>query len=92
MFHEITHIDCDTGDVSTWDAGFGNGVSEPVFVEKNSGAKEGEGWLLATVYDSHKSTSSLVILNAQAVGDGPVAVAKLDHRIPYGFHGSWRNN
>ena len=92
LFHEITHIDCDTGEVSTWDAGFGNGVSEPVFVEKNSGAKEGEGWLLATMYDSQKSTSSLVILNAQAVGDGPVALAKLDHRIPYGFHGSWRNN
>jgi carotenoid cleavage dioxygenase len=34
----------------------------------------------------------MVVLDAQAVSDGPVAVAKLDHRIPYGFHGSWRNN
>ena len=73
-------------------AGFGNGVSEPVFVEKNVSSKEGEGWLLATVYDSKASTSSMVILDAQAVNDGPVAVAKLDHRIPFGFHGSWRNN
>ncbi|MEC7075064.1 MAG: carotenoid oxygenase family protein, partial [Pseudomonadota bacterium] len=92
LFHEITHIDCDTGHVSSWDAGFGNGVSEPVFVEKNASSKEGEGWLLATVYDSKASTSSMVILDAQAVSNGPVAVAKLDHRIPYGFHGSWRNN
>ncbi|MGB1334694.1 MAG: carotenoid oxygenase family protein, partial [Luminiphilus sp.] len=92
LFHEIAHIDCDTGHVSSWDAGFGNGVSEPVFVEKNASSKEGEGWLLATVYDSKAGTSSMVILDAQAVNDGPVAVAKLDHRIPYGFHGSWRNN
>ena len=48
--------------------------------------------MLATVYDSKASTSSMVILDAQAVSNGPVAVAKLDHRIPYGFHGSWRNN
>ena len=91
LFHEITHIDCDTGHVSSWDAGFGNGVSEPVFVEKNASSKEGEGWLLATVYDSKASTSSMVILDAQAVSDGPWPwQAGSSH--PYGFHGSWRNN
>jgi carotenoid cleavage dioxygenase len=31
-----------------------------------------------------------VILDAERVEEGPVATAKLDHRIPYGFHGSWR--
>jgi len=92
LFHEIRHIDCETGKVQTWDAGFGNGVSEPVFVEKSADAKEGQGWLLATVYDNHSATSSMVILNAEAVEDGPIATAKLDHRIPYGFHGSWRHN
>ena len=65
-------------------------MSEPVFVEARGDAKEGEGWLLATVYDHHSSTSSMVILDAERVEEGPVATAKLDHRIPYGFHGSWR--
>ena len=41
LFHEITHIDCDTGEVSTWDAGFGNGVSEPGAVRNRGGVAEG---------------------------------------------------
>ena len=91
LFHEITHIDYESGSVKSWDAGCGNAVSEPVFVEKSGGAEEGKGWLLATLFDSQTTTSSLVILDAQAVEDGPIAKAKLDHRIPYGFHGSWRS-
>jgi len=91
LFHEITHIDYDSGRIKSWDAGFGNAVSEPVFVEKSGDATEGEGWLLATLFDSQTTTSSLVILDAQAVEDGPLAKARLDHRIPYGFHGSWRS-
>ena len=92
LFNEITHVDYDSGKVQTWDAGIGNGVSEPVFVEKGPNSLEGDGWLLATIYTAKTATSSLVILDAQAVSDGPVATARLDHRVPYGFHGSWRPN
>jgi carotenoid cleavage dioxygenase-like enzyme len=87
-FHEISHFDFETGREQRWDAGAGNGVSEPVFVA--GGDAEGEGWLLATVYDAERQASSLVVLDAMAVAEGPIAVARLDHRIPYGFHGSWR--
>jgi carotenoid cleavage dioxygenase-like enzyme len=90
LFHEITHINLDSGLTSTWDAGTGNGVSEPVFVPDSKGAAEGEGWLLATVYKEATKNSDLVVLNAQAVQDGPVATVCLDHRVPFGFHGSWR--
>jgi len=87
-FHEISHFDFETGREQRWDAGAGNGVSEPVFV--SGGDAEGEGWLLATVYDAERQASSLVVLDAAAVAEGPIATARLDHRIPYGFHGSWR--
>jgi len=30
------------------------------------------------------------VLDAMAVADGPVAMVRLDHRVPFGFHGSWR--
>ena len=90
MFHEITHIDLDSGQQQVWDAGFGSGVSEPVFVERSKQAGEGAGWLLATVYEPERHTSSLVVLDAMAVADGPVATVRLDHRVPFGFHGSWR--
>lgn len=92
LFHEITHIDLDSGKTRTWDAGVGNGVSEPVFVPESERAAEGVGWLLATVYKNDTKNSELVVLNAAAVNDGPVATVQLDHRIPFGFHGSWRNN
>lgn len=92
LFHEITHVDMDSGNVKTWDAGVGNGVSEPVFVPESAGSAEGEGWLLATVYKHATMNSELVVLNAAAVDDGPVASVRLDHRVPFGFHGSWRAN
>jgi carotenoid cleavage dioxygenase len=92
LFHEITHIDMDSGMAKTWDAGVGNGVSEPVFVPESPSSAEGDGWLLATVYKESTKNSDLVILNALAVDDGPVATVRLDHRIPFGFHGSWRAN
>ena len=92
LFHEIIHIDLDSGSTRTWDAGVGNGVSEPVFVPACGGAAEGVGWLLATVYKHDAKSSDLVVLNAEAVNYGPVATIRLDHRIPFGFHGSWRPN
>ncbi|MCH9785593.1 MAG: carotenoid oxygenase family protein, partial [Gammaproteobacteria bacterium] len=92
LFHEITHVDLDSGRTQTWDAGVGNGVSEPVFVPESDRAGEGAGWLLATVYKAADNNSDLVILNAAAVNEGPVATIRLDHRIPFGFHGSWRPN
>ena len=92
LFHEITHFDLDNGKIQTWDAGLGNGVSEPVFVPRSAAAAEGEGWILATVYSSAQCVSELVVLNALAVEDGPVATVQLNHRIPFGFHGSWRQN
>ena len=92
VLHEIMHVDYHSEKTQSWDAGVGNAVSEPVFVQKAADAAEGEGWVLATVFEGQSNTSSMVILDAQAVADGPVATAKLDHRIPHGFHGSWRSN
>lgn len=92
LFHEITHLDLENGEIDTWDAGVGNGVSEPVFVPRAPDAAEGDGWVLATVYTDAAKRSDLVILNARAVNDGPVATITLNHRVPFGFHGSWRQN
>ncbi len=92
LFHEITHVNLESGATKTRDAGVGNGVSEPVFVPESEGSAEGVGWLLATVYQQATKNSDLVVLNAAAVDDGPVATIQLDHRIPFGFHGNWRGN
>ena len=34
--------------------------------------------------------SDLAVFRAEAVEEGPVALAELPHRVPHGFHGNWR--
>jgi carotenoid cleavage dioxygenase-like enzyme len=49
---------------------------------------EGEDYLLATVYRSADNRSDLAVFEAEAVERGPVAIAELSHRVPFGFHGN----
>ncbi|MEO0981387.1 MAG: carotenoid oxygenase family protein [Pseudomonadota bacterium] len=92
IFNEISHVDLGDGSIETWRAGPNDGVSEPVLVPKSDQAGESEAWVLATVFRAEERRSDLVILDAQSVAAGPVATARLDHRVPYGFHGIWRPN
>jgi len=45
-----------------------------------------------TVYDHADNRSELLILDAENVESGPLAVVKLPHRVPSGFHGNWRQD
>jgi len=91
LFHRaIGRFDHDTLQMQTFRFGDRCAVSEPVFVAKAQSAGEGEGYLLATVFDEARNASHLAVLDAQHVEDGPIARADLDHRVPMGFHGSWR--
>ena len=65
-------------------------VSEPVFVPRTEESQEGEGFLLATVYDSAIDKSFLSVLDAENIEKGPIGKAMLDHRVPFGFHGNWK--
>ena len=90
-FNQVARVDHHTGSVEVYDVGAGCAVSEPIFVPKSAAAAEGEGYLLAYVYDAGRQASHLLVLDAQNVSAGPLATAYLDHRIPFGFHGNWRN-
>lgn len=78
-----------TGEMRLWRAPGLQAVSEPVFVARSGGADEGDGFLLATVFDEERKASRLAILDAQDIEAGPIALAHLDHRVPAGFHGSF---
>jgi all-trans-8'-apo-beta-carotenal 15,15'-oxygenase len=62
---------------------------EGVFVPKEGAHAEDEGWLLTLVYDAREDASHLEILDARALGDGPIATCAFDHPVPVGFHGQW---
>ena len=46
--------------------------------------------LITLAYKGKENRSDLLIFNAMDVASGPIATAHLPHRVPYGFHGNWR--
>ncbi|MGX1480560.1 UNVERIFIED_CONTAM: carotenoid cleavage dioxygenase-like enzyme [Streptomyces canus] len=63
--------------------------SEPVFVPREGGTAEDDGWILTIWWDPATDRSELVVQNAQDFTAAPVARIRLNHRVPLGFHGSW---
>jgi carotenoid cleavage dioxygenase len=88
-FNAIGRRDHETGKVELHDVGEACATNEPIFVPRSADAPEGDGFLLANVYDANRKASHLVILDAQNVSGEPLAKAYLDHRVPFGFHGNW---
>ncbi|HLB55868.1 MAG TPA: carotenoid oxygenase family protein [Coxiellaceae bacterium] len=63
---------------------------EPVFVPRSE--NEGDGYLLTVVYRSNEDRSDVVILDAENIEASPIAIIKIPHRIPFGFHGNFIKN
>ncbi len=89
LYNTIGHWDHQTNQTVTYSCGRCM-VSEALFVPRNDDAPEGDGYLLAVIIDFDTRLSSLLIFNALDITAGPVARANLSHRIPPGFHGTWR--
>lgn len=84
----VGRVDHATGAFDTWAPGADSGVQEPVFVPRRPGAAEGDGYLLVPVNRYAENRNDLVVLDAQRLGEGPLATLKLPVRIK-SFHGSW---
>jgi carotenoid cleavage dioxygenase len=90
-YNTLVHLDLETGRRVQHQLPAGDYVSEPVFVPRRPDSAEGDGWLLATAYRGAESRSDLLVYEAGALADGPVATVQLSHRVPFGFHGNWRD-
>jgi carotenoid cleavage dioxygenase-like enzyme len=88
-FNAVAHIDHKTGARVEYVFPAGDVPGEPVFVPRDANAPEGDGWLVAVVYRAAEDRSDFVVLDATDVEEGPIALAKLPRRVPYGFHGNW---
>ena len=87
----IVHVDGKANRRARYLLPAGDTISEPVFVERGTDAAEGDGWLLAAVWRARENRSDLAVFKATDVERGPVALVKLGHRVPNGFHGNWVN-
>jgi carotenoid cleavage dioxygenase-like enzyme len=89
-FDAIAHIDHSSGRRSIYAFPAGDSPGEPVFVPRRPDADEGDGWLVAVVYRAGEDRSDFAVFEALDVAKGPIALAKLPGRVPFGFHGNWR--
>ena len=62
---------------------------EPIYVPRSNKAPEGEGYVISMMYNPASNTSSLTVTDAENISDGPIAKVRMDHRVPFGFHGNW---
>lgn len=85
----LVHIDLKQGTEQRFDLRPRDHASEPIFVPRDARAKEGDGWLLALLYDGKREQSYFACFDAQRVADGPLAKAWFDHHVPMTFHGAW---
>lgn len=88
-FGPIFKHDVTAARLEVHDYGRGRQAQEPVFVARQGSSAEDDGWVLTYVYDPERDASDLVILDAQAFTDDPVATITLPARVPFGFHGNW---
>jgi carotenoid cleavage dioxygenase len=83
--HDLT-----TGARSVFDHGPGRAAGEPVFVAREGGTAEDDGWLVSYVHDQLEGTAEFVVMDAQDFDrDDYVARVPLPARVPFGFHGNW---
>ncbi|MDO8379260.1 carotenoid oxygenase family protein [Phenylobacterium sp.] len=85
----IAHIDLATGKRQVHAFTGGDLTSEPVFTPRSADAAEGDGWLTAVVYRAAEDRSDFVVFDALDVAKGPIGMAHMPRRVPFGFHGNW---
>jgi carotenoid cleavage dioxygenase len=71
--------------------GFGPGRSgsEAPFAPAVGATAEDHGYLVSFVHDEREDRSEVVVLDARALDDGPVARLAVPQRVPLGFHACW---
>ncbi len=85
----LHRFDFDRQVAESYDFGPTSAAQEFVFVPRESGTAEDEGWLLGLVTDRASATTDLAVLAADDLAGGPVARVHLPARVPDGFHGNW---
>jgi carotenoid cleavage dioxygenase len=89
-FDCVAHIDVGAGRRAVHELGPGDATGEPVFVPRSPEAAEGDGWVVALIYRAAEDRSEFCVFDALDITAGPIARARLPRRVPFGFHGNWR--
>lgn len=88
FYTRLSALDTQHGRMTQFDFGPQTAVSEPVFAPR-SGDRPDAGWLITQTFDLERQTTAFAILDAERLGDGPLATVALDHAVPMALHGCW---
>ena len=88
-FSALLKRDYQTDKLEIQDLGKNFTPGEPVFVPRTVQASEDDGWVSAVWYDEERNRSEMIVLDARNFVGVPIARVKLQHRVPWGFHGNW---
>jgi carotenoid cleavage dioxygenase len=85
-----TRFDHQNRTYTLFKAGPATNLNECCFAPRSANAPEGSGYLMGVANrNSEGGRADLVILDAERLGDGPVATVHLPMRIPTQIHGWW---
>jgi carotenoid cleavage dioxygenase len=87
----VLRHDLKSGKMDMYDYGETVMAEEHLFVPSKPGISEDDGWLIGTALDYKSKKTTVNILRADALSDGPIAVFELPYALPLGFHGAWSN-
>jgi carotenoid cleavage dioxygenase-like enzyme len=89
-FNALAHIDLASGKRAVHELPDGDAAGEPVFVPRSANAAEGDGWVVVVIYRGAEDKSDFAVFDALDLPAGPIATARIPRRVPFGFHGNWR--
>ena len=82
-------LDTETGAVERARMAAHEYAGECVPVAKAQARSEADVWLLTLVLDAAAGRTELRVLDGADLASGAVAVVRLPHAVPFGFHGNW---
>jgi carotenoid cleavage dioxygenase-like enzyme len=85
----LRKFDLASGSSVIHDLGPGRVAGECVFVPRSADAAEDDGYAITLVYDRNRTTSDLVVCEAQDFAAPALATVSLPTRVPFGIHGNW---
>ena len=83
--------DLETGKTASYQLSEGRYGSEAPFAPRVNAKSEDDGYLVSFITDENAATSECILLDAQHLGDGPVARIALPHKLCSGTHATWAN-
>lgn len=91
-FEALVKYDVQSGASERYEYGEGVFGSETPFAARPNATSEDDGYLVTIVTDRHDWKSYCIVIDAQNLGDGPVAKVELPQRVPAGFHAVWMDH